>query len=135
MNYAKTAYLEKALLDHVLKNVEYTSPTTVYLALFTDDPGRNGDLSSEVSDPSYVRQPVTFTSAADNEVSGSYSQNSAIVEFPAATVNWGVITHAMVMDSQTEGNGLYRMELDVHKDITINDIARFPIGSIKIIED
>ena len=31
-------YLENKLLDHILKNVSYTSPTTVYVGLFTSDP-------------------------------------------------------------------------------------------------
>ncbi len=30
-------YLENELLDHVLKNAAYSSPTTVYLALYTSN--------------------------------------------------------------------------------------------------
>ena len=31
-------YLENKILDHVLKNISYTSPTTAYVGLFTSDP-------------------------------------------------------------------------------------------------
>jgi hypothetical protein len=37
-----TDYLEKKLLDHTLGKAAYTMPTTVYLALFTADPGDTG---------------------------------------------------------------------------------------------
>lgn len=30
------------LLDHVLRNIAYGSPSTVYVALFTSDPGETG---------------------------------------------------------------------------------------------
>jgi hypothetical protein len=31
-------FLENKLLDHVLRNTSYTSPTTVYVGLYTSDP-------------------------------------------------------------------------------------------------
>jgi hypothetical protein len=32
-------FLENSLLDHVLRGTSYTSPTTVYVGLYTSDPG------------------------------------------------------------------------------------------------
>lgn len=135
MNFAKTAYLEKKLLNMVLLGEVYTPPATVYLALFTADPGREGSLTNEITDPAYVRQPVSFTAAADDPTSGSYSQNAYDIEFPQATVNWGTVTHAGIMDAATGGNMLYKVALDIAKEITIDDFVKFPAGTFKIVED
>ncbi len=48
-------YLENKVLDHVLRNTSYTSPTTVYVGLYTSDPTDAGS-GTEVSGGSYARQ-------------------------------------------------------------------------------
>lgn len=45
MSMAKSDYLENKILDHVLNNTSYTSPTTVYFALFTSNPAEDGSGS------------------------------------------------------------------------------------------
>ena len=47
-------YLENALVNAVLRNTSYTSPATVYLALYTSDP-TDADAGTEVSGTSYAR--------------------------------------------------------------------------------
>ncbi|WP_377846978.1 hypothetical protein [Bosea sp. UC22_33] len=56
-------YLEKKLLDHSLGVAAYTMPGTVYLALFTADPGEAGP-GTEVSGNGYARQSTAFAAAA-----------------------------------------------------------------------
>jgi len=41
-------YLENAIINAVLRNTSYTSPTTVYVGLFTNDP-TDADAGTEVS--------------------------------------------------------------------------------------
>ncbi len=135
MNFAKTAYLEKKLLNHTLLGENYTPPATLYLALFTADPGREGDTSSEISDPAYSRLPITFTAAADDTESGSYCENAYDIEFAQATVDWGTVTHVMVMDAETGGNGLYYGALEIPKLIGVGDFVRVPAGELVIKED
>lgn len=96
---AKSNYLEAKILDHVLRNTSYTSPTTVYAALMTAAPTDAGG-GTEVTGGSYARQAITFAAA-----SGGSIANSAAVNFtglPAAT-----ITHIAVYDASTTGNLLY----------------------------
>lgn len=135
MNFAKTAYLQKTLLDQVLLGETFTPPAMVFLALFTADPGREGSLTNEVTDLTYERQEIAFTAAADDEISGAHSQNAYDVEFPQASTNWGTVTHAMIMDAGTGGNGLYKVALDVAKEITVDDFLKFPAGTFVIKED
>ena len=39
-----TNFLEKKLLDHTLGKASWTMPTTVYMGLFTSDPGEVYEL-------------------------------------------------------------------------------------------
>lgn len=124
-----TDHLENELLDHVFRNASYTPAATVYVALFTtatDDTG----AGTEVSGGSYARQSVTFGAAAAGAIS-----NSAEINFPTATANWGTITHAAIMDASTGGNMLAHTALDASKSINTNDVLRFAIGEIDITLD
>lgn len=61
---ALSNYLADALLDHTLRNTAYTSPTTVYLALYSVATDAD-DAGTEVTGGSYARQAVTFGAAVD----------------------------------------------------------------------
>jgi hypothetical protein len=93
-------YLENKLLDHVLRNVAYTSPSTVYIALYTSDPGE-ANSGTEVSGTAYARTVGAWGAAASGQ-----SQNSGSVTFPTAGGSWGTITHFAVFDASTSGNML-----------------------------
>jgi len=119
-------YLENALVNATLRNTSYTSPTTVYLALYTSDP-TDADSGTEVTGGSYARQSITF-GAPSNGV----STNSAAIEFPQCTSTWGTITHVGIRDALTTGNLLYHTPLDVSKTIATGDIFRVAIGSLSV---
>lgn len=120
-------YLENKLIDHVLRNSVYTSPTTIYVALLTADPGEEGDITYEVSGGSYVRQSAIFDEPEDG-----VTQNTYDIEFPQATAGWGEITHVLLMDAETGGNPLFHKALDIAKTITTDDIFRIPIGELTV---
>jgi len=119
-------YLENALINATLRNTSYTSPSTVYLGLFTSDP-TDANTGTEVSGGSYARQSITF-GAPSNGV----STNSAAIEFPQATGSWGTITHVAIRDALTTGNMLYHTPLDASKTIASGDIFRIAIGSLSV---
>lgn len=119
-------YLENALINATLRNTSYTSPTTVYVALYTSDP-TDADTGTEVSGGSYARVAVTF-GAPSNGV----STNSANVEFAAATGSWGTITHIGLRDALTTGNLLYHTPLDTSKTISSGDIFRITTGNLSV---
>lgn len=119
-------YLENALINVTLRNTAYTSPTTVYLALYTTDP-TDADTGTECSGGSYARQAITF-GAPSNGV----STNSAAIEFPAATTSWGTITHVGIRDALTTGNLLYHTPLTTSKTIDTSDIFRIAVGNLSV---
>lgn len=119
-------YLENALINATLRNTSYTSPTTVYVGLYTSDPGE-GNTGTEVSGTSYARQSVTFGSPSDG-----VTTNSAAVEFPQAGGSWGTVTHIGILDASTSGNLLYYTALDASKSISTGDVFRIASGSLSV---
>jgi len=119
-------FLETALINATLRNTSYTSPTTVYLALYTDDP-TDADTGTEISGGSYARQSITFGAPSNGT-----STNSAAIEFPAATANWGVVTHVGIRDALTSGNLLYHTALDASKTINNGDIFKILTSNLSV---
>jgi hypothetical protein len=117
-------YLENKLLDHVLRNVSYTSPTTVYMGLYTSDPG-DDNSGTECTGGAYARQVVSVTTASDGIVT-----SSADVTFPQATDNWGTISHIGLLDDLTSGNLLMHTPLTTSKTIDEGDIFKVPLGQL-----
>ena len=135
MAMAKTRYLEGKILDHVLRNIPYTPPTTIYLALFTADPGEAGSLAAEITDPAYQRKAVTFSTAVDDVESGKLVKSTIDLDFAQATTEWGTVTHVMLMDAPTEGNGLYYGTVTNPKAISVGDFIKVPASELVVKED
>lgn len=117
-------YLENKLLDHVLRNTSYTSPTTVYVGLYTSNPDE-GNTGTEVSGGSYARQALSVTTA-----SGGIVTSSADVSFPQATGSWGTISHIGLLDAVTSGNLLMYTQLTTSKVIESGDVLKIASGSL-----
>lgn len=118
-------YLENKLLAHAFSGTAYTAPTTMYLALFTSNPDEDGS-GTEVSGGGYVRKAVAFTTT------GSTASNSAAVEYPTATANYGTVTHVGVYDASTGGNLMAYAALTSSKTIETGDVFRIPTGDLDI---
>ncbi len=110
-------YLEKKLLDHVLRNTAYTPPASVYLALFTTDPTDAG-TGTEVTGGAYARQKITFGAASSP---GGTASTTADIAFPVATANWGTVTHVGIYDAATAGNLLFHGALNTPRTINIDN--------------
>lgn len=121
-------YLENKVLLHVFGGTAYTAPSTLYVALFTTDPGEAG-TGTEVSGGSYARRTATFS------VTTSTATNTAAIEFPTATASWGTITYAAVYDALSGGNLLGSGALTTSKTINTGDVLRIPASSLNITLD
>lgn len=125
-----TNFLEEALLNHVLRNAEYISPATIYVALFNDVPGDPG-TGTEVTGTGYVRLPVTF--AAPTQVGGAARcVTDVVLEWPVAESAWGTIEAAAIYDAETGGNMLVPAELATPRTISSQDIFRIPVGDLSV---
>ena len=119
-------YLENALINVTLRATSYTTPTTVYVALYTTDP-TDADIGTEVTGGSYARVAVTFAAP-----SGGVTTNSADVTFPTCTLAWGTVTHIGIRDALTSGNLLYHTPLDASKTIDLGDIFKITTGNLSV---
>ncbi len=119
-------YLENALINATLRNTAFTSPTTVYVGLYTTDP-TDANTGTEVSGGSYARTAVTFAAP-----SNGVTTNSAAVEFPQATGSWGTVGWIGILSASTGGNLLYHTPLDVSKTIDSGDIFKIATGSLSV---
>lgn len=119
-------YLEDALVNHILRNTGHTSPTTVYLALFTTDP-TDANTGTEVSTGAYARQATAFDAP-----SNGVTQNTALESFTASGANWGSITHWGIYDAVTTGNLLYHAPMTTSRTINDGDTLEFAAGAVTV---
>jgi hypothetical protein len=125
---AASNYLELKLLDHALGTASFTTPSNVYLGLFTSDPtDANSGTEVSASGSAYGRQTITFDAAA----SGS-AASAATVTFSAATANWGTITHIGIYDASTGGNLLFHGAVTTSKTIESGDTFQVSAGNLTI---
>lgn len=126
-------YLENELVDHVLRNSAFVSPTAVYIALLTADPGEAGVTTNEISGGGYARQAATFDAPVDG-----VTQNTYDIEFPQATADWGTVSHVLLMDAATLGNPLFHKILSspiTDEAFTSNFVVAVSLDHANIITD
>ena len=129
---AMSDFLESELLDHVLNNNAYTSPTSVYVALFTAAPSDTGG-GTEVSGNAYARVQMTGGSAWTISGTATRAENLAAVTFPQASGgNWGTITHVGIFDAASLGNLLFHGALTASKVVNDTDQIEFPATTLGI---
>ena len=122
-------YLENKVLDHVLRNTSYTSPTTVYVGLYTSNP-TDTNSGTEVTGGSYARQALSVTTASAGIVT-----SSADVTFPQCTVLWGSVGFIGILDAVTSGNLLMHTALTTAKTIDVGDILKITTGNLTVTLD
>lgn len=124
-------YLANALLSHVLRNTEYTSPgTSIYAGLYTSDPGAdNSGTELTIGSNAYARNQITAWDApADGD-----TENTSLEAWSAASGgNWGIISHIGILDNSTGGNLLFFGALGASKTVNDGDTFQFAAGALDI---
>ncbi|MBG9736282.1 hypothetical protein [Paenibacillus alvei] len=116
-------WLSVALLNATLRNTAFSSPATVYLALYTSDP-TPADTGTEVSGGGYKRMPISFAAPAIE--SGKQTvKNAADVEFPIANADWGLVTHIGLRTAESGGNLLWSAPVPNPRTIQSGDKPKF----------
>ncbi len=110
-NYEANKYID----DRIKENL--------YIGLLKDDPGYNGDSSSEVTAIEYRRQSIVFV-----EPTTGITQNSNDVEFDIATSNWGIIKYIGLFDAETGGNMISYSKLNYDREVRMADRYTIPAG-------
>ena len=121
-------YLEDKVLEHVFGGNAFTAPSTLYVALYTVAPSDTGG-GTEVSGGAYARQTATFTVSGTNPTTAS---NTAAIEYPSATADYGTVVAVGVLDASSGGNLLAYSTLDSSKVVSSGDVFRFNAGDLDI---
>jgi len=98
---------------------------SVYVSLHTAVPTGG----AEVAGGAYARQAYAYTITGGNP---SEAANNAMIQFPTATTDWGIITHVGIYTAASAGTLLAWGPLDVSKQITTDDVFRFLTGNLKV---
>ena len=142
-------YVENKLVDHILRGMAWTAPTTVYLALLTPEPSdaSTGATISEASYTGYARGSLACsysnwkgtggeTTNTASAGTGGASTNAAIITCGSdASSGPTIVTHFAVLDSATigAGNVLFYAELPSNKTINSGDPApTFAVDALSI---
>jgi hypothetical protein len=123
---AMSNYLENALINATLRNTSYTTPSTVYVGLYTSDP-TDANTDTEVSGGSYARKAATFGAPSDG-----VSTISSAIEFDQATDSWGTVAYFGILDASTSGNLLYHGALTASKTIDTGDVFKFATSALTV---
>ena len=130
-----TNYLEDKVIGHLFGGTAYTAPGTWYVGLQTAAPSDSA-AGTEVSGGAYARQSVAWTIGTGGTAQAS---NTAALTFPAATTDWGTVTHAGVYDAASGGNlvafeTLTKTDFTTANPKTVNtgDIFKIDAGNLKI---
>ena len=91
-------------------------------ASFADD-----NSGTELTGNNYSRVSATFDAAA----SGT-TDNSAAIEFAAATGSWGSVSHFGIFDAASAGNLLIHGAFTSAKTISSGDVLKIATGDLDI---
>ena len=125
---AFTDYLENKLVAHTFSNTAFTSPSSVFVALYTVAP-TDSTTGTEVSGGGYARQSASFTTT------GNAATNTSAIEYPTATGNYGTVVAVAILDASSSGNMLAYATLSASKTISTGDVFRIPAGDLDITLD
>jgi hypothetical protein len=124
----KSTYTAHNHINATYRGIGYTSPTTIYIALYTVMPTVAGG-GTEVTGGSYNRQVVTFGAP-----SGGAASNSNTVTFTTASANWGTIVGYGYFDASTVGNLLSFSTLSASRVVNTGDQVVLDIGQLTCAE-
>ncbi len=133
-----TDYLETEVLEHIFKNTAiFATPTAVFIALYTADPGETGAGTEVANANGYARESVG-TTGTEWTLTGNAVTNLGDIDFGAASGgNWGAITHAAIADSATWGGGNHLLNgaLTASKTVNDGDSFKFAAGDFDVTFD
>lgn len=125
----------QAVLDLLYGATALTAPTDYYIGLSTTTPTDTATNFTEPSTGAYARVQKTnnatnwpAASAADPTV----KSNGTVITFPAATANWGTISHAGWFTALTGGTPVDWGALGTATAVNTGTTASFAIGALQV---
>ena len=131
---AFTNYTETQLINHLFRTASFTKPSALYIALFTAVTDGEAGTVTELSGNGYARvvyNPLDANWTAPIAGNGT-TTNALAVTFPAATADWGIISHFGIFDALTTGNLLIYAPLTTARNITNGSTPSFAASALTI---
>lgn len=132
-----TNYAESAIGSALFLNQALPSITEWHIALFTAASNPETGTGTEVNatNTGYARQPLNpganWAKRPDPDVDErTVFYNAVAVQFPAATMNWGTVTHFGLIDQS--GNCWIMAPLTTAKIIGVGEVPIFLAGELEI---
>lgn len=122
------------VIDHLLGNVSFTPPATLYAALYTVAPTESGG-GVEVSGGSYARVSVTNNLTNFPAATLGTKSNGTSIVFPTATASWGQVTSFGLHSHATNDALVVWGMLDDELVVTNGTTPTFPPASLSFSEE
>lgn len=124
---------EIELLNGLTGETPLTTPTTVYLALFTADPTDTGSVTNELTGGAYARTALTGAFPTATGTAGTVA-NDVQIDFPTATADWSQVTHVGFMKAGTSAVADMMLWITLESPITILDtqVFSFSVGNLTV---
>lgn len=120
-------YAENAVLNHLIRNVALTSPTTVYLSLHSADPTDDASGAELAVANGYARIAITFDAP-----SNGVCLSTAELTFTASGGDWLAATHIGIWDASTAGNMLFHTALGAARTALDGDSIVFAANAVTV---
>lgn len=128
---ALTNYTENNLINHIFRTASFAKPTTLHIGLITTLTDGEAGTVTEVTGGSYARVARNPLDANwDVATATGTTANTASIQFPAATTDWGTVTHFGIWDALTNGNLLIYAPLTANRTITNGTTPSFGAGAL-----
>lgn len=121
-----TNYLANAMANATIRNTAYTSPTSVYAALYSTAPTVSTS-GTELTGNGYARQITTFSSPT-----AGLANSNVAVSFTASGNAWPTVVAFGIVDNSTGGNLLYFKSI-AGRNVKVGDTLTFDSGKISIL--
>lgn len=108
---------------------------TLYVGLHSTA-ATESSAGTEVSGGGYARKAIAFSTPENGQTA-----NTALIQFPTATANWGTVSGFGLFDALTGGNMLwYGILTDQNnnplpKTVTAGDIFQIPVSNLTLTLD
>ena len=139
-NAFETDFLELLFNNVALANIgdagglqPSAAPGSLFIALFTTDPGEAGG-GTEATFGGYARQAVV-RSGVGWTVAGNNATNAAVISFPEATSGSETITHFAIMTALSGGDMLFHADVDTGRLVATGVTVEFAAGALDVNED
>lgn len=130
---AFSLFLENELLDHVLKNLNFSPTASIFIGLFTVAPDEDGAGGTEVTGGSYARLEAGAATGRDFTVAAAgTTSNNEDWTFATASASWGTVLAVGIFSLITAGDLYFHGPVSPSVTIDNGETFQFAAGDFDV---